>query len=644
MCPSQCHTLGSAKLTAVRRLFPVVLLAIAGALAVGRPAPADDDLSALAQAAKQNFQPIRQEQVAAARSDLNRRARDVQRYLGRRGTDRQQWMEHLQWDQLHEALSADGPPDLSKLVVVYRRLNTNKPGLEAQPFRRLSDALQRYIDLAAAADMANPSETYAAQIDALMSDLAQYQADPGPPRDLSIGQRIDFLTSLGQAPELVAAVRGQLAQPNALVNVSSSLLKAGVEKPIDRTETVPDCILGVSISSDTHTVGTVTAATVPCDDRAVLELTSVGHIEAQNRGTKGPAVIRSSSETDYTATKRIEFSDAAFVAHATYVDADLDTDIHSISKKGGGFGSRLVSKMGWSRARQNESRAERIATDHAADRVRNRFDDEAGESLRNSRERYEDEYRAPLERVGALPDHIRFSTTDEELTFEVTQAGRGQLGAPSAPPALSSGHDAVLRLHETAINNYAAAVLGGATARESEPGQKAEFDIALPNWMDRILEDREDTSGDGDEPFKPWSITLRRNRPITVAFADGQVTLTIHLSRLTSGDEQFTRWDVTGTFMPELKDGGVVLHRQDDLVVLPTDFDPESDQLSSRQVALRSNLTKVLNERSAQGRGFSQTITIEALEPSGELKKVGPLDLRQFTSAGGWLTLAWNRQ
>ena len=510
----------------------------------------------------------------------------------------------------------------------------------------MSEALQQYIDLAAASAMT--SEAYAGQIDALEHDLDTYQAKPVAPLDLQIGQRLDFVTSLGQAPELVAAIRQQFDQPNVFVNLSSPLIEAAIDKPIDRQEVVPDNILGVSLRSDTHTVGTVTGRTVPSDEQAVLELTSSGHISSKNRGTKGPASIRSSSESDYTVTKRIAFSDEGFVAEPAEVQADLKSDIHSISKSGGGLGSRIVSKQGWKKAGQNKGRANAIATDHTKNRVRKRMDDEAGDSISKAHKRYEDEYRTPLIRVGGLPDHIRFSSTDDDMALEIAQAGRGQLGAQQPPPALPAQYDAAVRVHQSAINNYAALVMGGAAASETEPDQKAEFDVALPGWMDKVMEDREDATTDetdaGGEPFKPWSITLRRNRPLTVAFADGKVTLTIHLARLTSGEETFSRWDVTGVFTPELKDGGVVLHRDGDLEVLPTGFDPAKGQLSSRQVALRSNLTKVLNERSAQGHGFSKTIELKEWQPTGDFEKVGPLALQAFNSNDGWLTLVWDRK
>ena len=51
-----------------------------------------------------------------------------------------------------------------------------------------------------------------------------------------------------------------------------------------------------------------------------------------------------------------------------------------------------------------------------------------------------------------------------------------------------------------------------------------------------------------------------------------------------------------------------MLHREGDLEVLPTGFDREHGKLSGEQIGERSNLTKELNKRSAQGRGFPASI------------------------------------
>lgn len=625
----------------------VALAAVGWLLAMAGPAPAQQDLAALIQQARDSFQPVNAEQLAAARTVLSQRMDELEQFVRPTSANGQKWLKYLRWDTLKEQLAAAGPANLEPFDATLRQLNNDENGLELPRFRRLTDALERYRDLTAVSLWENPADLYGSQLDALARMLDAYRSEPSPDAELAVGRQLKIVTSLGQAPELVTAVRRELAQPNAFIDVSAALLAAAAE-PIDRREPVTDNILGTRINSDAHTIGTVVITTIPADDRAVLELKSTGRVESQNVGTNGPAVIRSTGVTDYTATKRVELSDAEFRADPAKATATTNSDIHSIGKRGGGLGSRMVSNIGWQRARQNHSRADAIAADHAEDRIERRFNEETSDKLRDARKRYEDEYRRPLVRRGELPEHIRFNSATDALALEVAQANAGQLAASGAPPAPPEGHDMTMRLHESAVNNYSASLLGGATASETEPGQKARFDVKLPDWMKKAWEKRKTDSSDGeaatDEPFQEWSLTFRPERPLSVDFADGKVTLTIHIARLKSGaDQRFTNWDVTGTFSPELKDGGVVLRREGDLVVLPTGFDTKGGRLSSVQVGERSNLEKELNQRSAQGRGFPATIEFAALEPEGALEDAGPLAMQECISDNGWLILAWDR-
>ncbi len=470
----------------------------------------------------------------------------------------------------------------------------------------------------------------------------RYRDDATAANEARLAERLAIIADLGQAPELVAAVRREFARPNAFIDVSTPLIAAGAE-PVSRMESVTDNILGTRIHGDAFTSGTVEVASIPSDDKAVLQFRSRGHVDSQNVGYNGPAVIRSTSHTNYTATKHVELSDKAFASRPASASASTDTDIHSIAKRGGGLGSRIVSSQGWQRARQSEWQAEAIAADHAEDRIERRFNEDVNKELREARKRYEAEYRDPLVRRGQMPEHIRFSSDKDSISLEATQASGGQLAAVSEPPAAPDGHDVTMRLHESAVNNYSAVVLGGATARETQPGEDAQFDVKIPDWMkdawDRRNTDSEDSANSEDE-FKEWSMTFR-DRPISARFADEKVQITIHVTRLQSGDQTFEDWDISGTYTPELAGGGVVLRREGDLVMLPADFD---GTLSSRQTAERRNLEEELNERSAQGRGFPTTIEFEPIRPEGALADAGPLELNEFKSEDGWLSLAWDRR
>ena len=153
-----------------------------------------------------------------------------------------------------------------------------------------------------------------------------------------------------------------------------------------------------------------------------------------------------------------------------------------------------------------------------------------------------------------------------------------------------------MRLHESAVGNYAATLLGGATATEIEAGKDPEFDAELPDWLEEAWQQRTERAGgataEDEAPFKQWSMTFRE-RPISVDFDDHLVKLTTHIAQLKSGDQTFANWDITGTYTAELDgDGGVVLRREGDLVVLPADF---RGSLTSRQTAERRNLEKEIN-------------------------------------------------
>jgi hypothetical protein len=119
------------------------------------------------------------------------------------------------------------------------------------------------------------------------------------------------------------------------------------------------------------------------------------------------------------------------------------------------------------------------------------------------------------------------------------------------------------------------------------------------------------------------------------------VKLTVHIDHLKSGEKTFEKWDVTGTYNPELTDGKVVLRREGNLEMLPADF---RGQLNSRQVAERRNLEEELNRRSDQGRGFPKTIEFEPVKPEGKLADAGPLEFNRFTPGDGWLIIGLDRQ
>ena len=318
-------------------------------------------------------------------------------------------MRYLRGDALKQELANEGPANLEVLDGTLRQLNRDEKGLELPRFRRLADALRRYRDLGSCFDLGESGRPVRSAARRPPAAVGRVSPGASPANEIALGQRLRIINDVGQAPELVRAVRREFSQPNAYVDVSTRLIAAGVE-PINRSEHITDNILGTRISRHGAHDGLGRRLDHPFGGRAVLEFISQGNSRSQNVGNNGPAVIRSTAHTNFTATKRVELSDPGFAAQPANANATTNSDIHSIAKRGGGLGSRIVSRMGWRRANQSHGRADAIASDHAEDRIERRFNQDVNDELRDARKRYEDEYRRPLIRRGELPEYTRFSS------------------------------------------------------------------------------------------------------------------------------------------------------------------------------------------------------------------------------------------
>jgi hypothetical protein len=626
-----------------RTILATVLAIAALVLFANQACAQQEDLATLFEEAREEFRPITEDELWDARGEVLDSMDALERFVrpGTRNGDR--WLRYLRWEALDEAMGPDGPPPIQPLATTYRRLNRDERGLELPQFRRLAGALRRYMQFLQLTQQEDQEQYFRRQIDRLEQQLEQYRNAPDSTAEMEIGSRLGFLADIGEAPELVGSVRREFSRPNAYINVATSLLAATAE-PIFRREIIHDNILGTNITGDAQTTGTVNVASIPSNDKAVLELVSSGRTCSENVGYNGPVVIRSTSFTDFTATKRVELTDEFFAARPASASARTNSRIQSVSSRRRGLFSRMISNIGRRRAEQSRPQADAIASGRATGRVARNFNQEVSRDLRDARRRYDEEFRRPLARRGELPAYTHFSSDHRSVRVELAQATPSQLGAAGRPPWDTDGDDLTARLHQSAVNNYTASLVGGATASETSADEDVQFDVKLPDWIQRAWQRRRTEPTDGPEaegPFRDWALTFRDNRPVSVEFGDGEIGITLHIVRLKSGDRTFTNWDVTGRYIPELAGGQIVLHRDGELEMLPTGF---TGTLSSRQVAERRNLEEELNARSAEGRGFPQSIELDPLQPEGMLAEAGPLDVTSVVTGDGWLLVAWNRR
>ncbi len=572
-------------------------------------------LSAAALAAESNFRPITDQDVAKAKAALAAATARLDRYLT--GANGAQWKEYLQFSELEAQLKAD-KPELDPLATVYRKLTSDQVGLEMPVFANVADAIERYVY-----DLTGHDEKMREQFDehlkSLSEALQKISEDPSDDNATAVGTQLGWLENMRQAPTLVRVIRDRLSRPNLQVVASERLVGAGVQQSLDEVTPVRDYILGTSIQGDGRLVGEVTVELVPSDTHAELDIMLKGLVNSRTVGYNGPATIHSNGATAVAGRKRIAIDHQGITSYPATAAANTNTRVTGIG------GSGLVQRVASRRVGEQKSQAERIAADHAADRVRARMERQINEQMAEADANYRSKILNPLMRRRELPA-IKLHTTAEALLVDVLAANRNQIAAPTTPPEITAENDLAVQIHESMVNNLAAALLGGVTLEEEELQQKV---IDLRGSLPESLE--------SDEDRDPWSITFARSQPVTVKFTDGGIQITIRGQRYTSGDQDFRAMNVTADYKISLAEPdanglrGIKLVRQGELTIVPPG---EPRRLSGREITLRTLLEKRF------GKLFEPEVTYEGLVLPGRWRQAGILDTKQLDVGGGWLVLA----
>ncbi|MCA9258953.1 MAG: hypothetical protein KDA61_07125, partial [Planctomycetales bacterium] len=448
-----------------------------------------------------------------------------------------------------------------------------------------------------------------------------------------------------------AAVRREYIRPNVRAGATLRLVNRQAQRPVDSVQSVRDCILGTSIFGTAHMRGRIAFRALPSMSDARLCIDLAGSAASYTVGYQGPARIVSTGNTSITASKLVVLSDEGFWSGPANAKASAKTRIHSVEKRDGGIGSRLVAKIGSRKAAESKPAAERVAGRHAADRAARNFDEEVAETLSEGRLNYEQKVRAPLVRRGVMPADLRFSSSERHVGFQATVVQSGQLaaGAQDAPPLPEN--DLRVQLHESALSNFLPLALGGVTLSQETADAPPTISGPAPPWLrEAVLRAPKRPSGgpsladpntESSEaaPFKPWALTFNREAPVGVTFDEGAVTLRIRASSLTSEDASYDNWDFLVTYRLNVRQGGLTLVREGDIEVFPTFFDPAWDKsMSSQKSGFRSTLSKNMNARAKAGEGFPAEIPLDPIAlPQGDR-----LDVATLQCDDGWLTIGWD--
>lgn len=573
-----------------------------------------------------SFRPVGEASLDAAASNLRSALVPLDALLGRSksGAD---WRTYLDWPALEGQASSGQAADPRVLRDLEKKLGSPEMGLDMPQFVRVRKAVTKYAELADAA-RGDGAKQFSDRLDKLSSALLTASASGQAEALAPVAPILERLVESGQAPGVVAAIRGANSRPNIHLEVAEDLLAPAVNRPVDQVQPVDDVVLGTRIRGTGHTTGNVRLDFVPSGEKAVFDIilgaTNISH----TRGTQGPVTVNSRGVTAIDARRRIFLDEFNVAAAPVEASADTNSTVTGLGINAR-FGKRLIRRIATKKIAESKAQAESIAEGKARDRIRTQFGEQTEPAVAQMRDQFQQKVRGPLQARGLYPESFHMHTTDRHLRIVARKSLAGQLAAFSSPPAANADNIITAQIHESAVNNILEDKLGGKVVTQDDVARIAkEQNLKMPDSL----------GSDPDAEQKTWAITFAKYRPVTVAASESRVKVTVRGDKFVSGDRSFPGMDIAAVYAVGQGPKGPVLIREGNVQINPAGFKSGDRKLTMAETSLRRILQKRFDKV------FKDAIEIEPLPLQGELASVGPLPMNQLQSRkDGWLVAGWRK-
>jgi hypothetical protein len=586
--------------------------------------PSVEQVLAAVDAAKGQFRPLTDADAQTALADVKAAAASLEERLDASEQNGPGWKTYLGWDKLQEQLK-QAKPDKATLATAYTKLAAGYDGLELKWFARTRNALDQYLKVLGGIGNKDLPPAYEDQLVELAKHLKAWSATPTTDSALEVAANLAWIESARQAPEMAQLVHAEFGQPNMRGHIGIEILEAMLasEKDVDETAPIDDCILGTSIHGEGRTVGQTHVALGDNPSAGFFDVVMQGTNTAQNVGWHRPVWVYSTSTTQLGTCKRFWIDEDGVHGLPTVARACTDTNIYAIHDI---KCRRLVERFAWRRAMKQKGEVDAIASDHAADRAAERCDERAVPHVDEANSNYEKKIRQPLGDRLIFPHDLAFSTTVQAIHIAGFETMLSQLASPTPAPAMSGPSEGSMQMHESAINNMAATVLGGMRMTEDM------FQKTIKEIVGKVPDQLKP-----DPNQEPFTVVFPREDPVTVAFTDNGFTVTLRGHDFISGDRHLRDTNISATYKFVKTDKGFKAVRQGPLTILPAGMKerPHVGILGEQMYVILQNRF---------GKIFSPEQEVPGFTPSGRLEKAGKFVPVVVDSAAEWLSIGWSRE
>jgi hypothetical protein len=372
-----------------------------------------------------------------------------------------------------------------------------------------------------------------------------------------------------------------------------------------------------SISSTINVAARAYLVPNPCPDRIALQF--VLHANAIASSVRSQEKVHAFTREYSTIWVNQEFflDGQGFAGGGLAVSSPIRSRLLKITTEYSSPLDDIIQGFGEARFDAGQERDDRKITAAAERRLYRNAAQEAGRLFKDANKQYQERFLDELARNGLNVRELRFSSDSNAVQLGIVL--KDQV-LPSSAPALPA-QPIGLQLHPDLFNTLANRSLAGKTYTDKELDKSF---TDLGRYLDLPpLAKTEDL---------PWSVTLTKRDPLTLKVDGDQIEMRLRGETYTSGDNRYTGMNVTVRYRIVRKEGEIKLIRDEELEVLPPDFEP-GKPLGARQAVLRSLL------RRRFGRLLPREIPFRDLALPEALSFPGTFRIVEFQTDKGWLTV-----
>lgn len=600
--------------------------------------------AAMIDAVREDLDPARIPDLDAARADLRRAYDRLVEYLNATSdaASRDAWLRYIDYESLEEAMAEDAPVSQQGRLAknLYWRLVRNHPGIERQPVVDFREKVDQFVDAALFRDRERTVEIIDRQLEQIAELLRESEGAFDADELARINRSLQFISASNLAPQVVDRLRSLLGQPNVRVMVGRRVVTELINRPVTRSTPSDECILGVRIIGQAHLRGAVTANLLPSDRNARVQLTLAAQFSNRGTGYVRPVRLETLGFGNVTASRVLHIGDFGVAADPVVANAAVGSELLGVDHH-----LRIVRRIAARRAAQQKPLANTIAAGRLRDRVAGEFAEETNQRLSDGNLLPGGMAGEALRRLDLDPPERHWASSHDYLRLGLTLRGEHQTSTAVPPPLPPTGHDVIVQIEQSAIDNAASQVLADRTLIDS---QLALFvGNLLPNGslggsLGRIESmDPGEAANEALEALTrdPLKIHFAALRPVVFEAEGGTLRIGIRGTRFEQGNRVLDQpMEITAVYQPDrLPDGTAALVREGDVrVSFPGG---RARRLTIPQITLRQAIEEKFQDV------FPERLLDKPLEMPSQDRSMSsggrrPLRAQQIHVDQGWFSVA----